>query len=309
MIKPFDLNQITTYPLKDRKSLVSIEDFAEAKNCNIEALLKNFPNMGMFKNLKQAAKAIIKARNNDKDVIFGFGGHVIKLGLGPIINDLIHKKFITGVITTGSGAIHELELALQGKTSEDVNEVLTKGEFGFAKETANLFNTTILCEENDSLGNFIGHQIYQTSAHTDYTSVSSILGATFMKNLFAGIIIAMGTDIIHMHPNFDPCKIGKMSYNDFLRFCEIVKGLNGGVYINAGSAVILPEVFLKAISMAYNVGANLDNLTTINIDMINHYRPLVNVVNRPGGKGINILGCHEIILPLLRLMIYYYNGN
>ncbi len=293
--KPFDLSRLKRTKLKDRPSKVTLDDWARTTGATV---MDTMPDMGCAKDLWTVAARIVKAYRAGKPVIIGYGAHLIKLGLSPLIADLIDRGIVTAVITNGAGAIHELEFVWAEKTSENVEENLPAGTFGMAKETAQAYHLAadLAAEAYTGLGMQMGgvltrrkHQIAK------YT----VLGAAYAKTIFAGIFVAIGTDIVHMHPECDGGKLGAASHMDFLTLCGLMTQMNGGVYINIGSAVILPEVFLKAVSVAINTGTDLSNMTTANMDFIHHYRPDVNVVKRPPGDGFQLPGCHEIMVPLL----------
>jgi hypothetical protein len=247
-------------------------------------------------------EAVVSARRNGRPVVFGFGAHVLKCGLSPVVIDLMERGIITAAATNGSGAIHDFELALIGETSEDVAAGLKDGTFGMVRETGELMHSAIhrAWERPDAgLGELFGEQLDLIAAPNRELSVAA---AARRLTLPFCVHVAVGTDIIHMHPQADGAALGRASFNDFKRLCGVVKELSGGVYLNVGSAVVLPEVFLKAFTVAQNLGANLTGFTTVNMDMIAHYRSGENVVRRPptvGGKGYNLIGRHEIMLPLL----------
>ncbi|MBW1712821.1 MAG: hypothetical protein JRJ59_06720 [Deltaproteobacteria bacterium] len=229
------------------------------------------------------------------------GAHVIKVGLSPIIIDLIARKLIAGLVLNGAGIIHDTELALVGQTSEEVEDEIKTGRFGMARQTGESLNQAI------SLG--VGRGLGLGAAVADWLNASrpqffdrSILTAAHVAGVPVLVFVAMGTDIIHMHPAVDPAAIGLGSHRDFLTLAGLVAGLEGGVYLNIGSAVILPEVFLKAFTLARNLGHQVNHITTVDLDFIRHYRPLTNVVHRPttlGGQGFSLVGHHELMFPLL----------
>ena len=233
------------------------------------------------------------------------GAHVIKVGLNPLIIDLMKKGVISCIAMNGAGAIHDVEIALSGKTSEDVLSGLQSGEFGMAGEAADVINHAVRSgmNNNQGMGESIGKKLLQLSA--PYNEMS-LLAMASKSGIPITVHVSIGADTIHMHPNFDGAATGKLSHNDFIKFSSLVSQLEGGVFFNVGSAVILPEVFLKALSLASNSGCKLKNLTTVNMDFIRHYRPSVNVVERPtelDGKGFHLIGHHEIMLPLLAAAI------
>jgi hypothetical protein len=229
------------------------------------------------------------------------GAHVIKVGLSPVIIDLMKRGLITAVALNGAGIIHDFELALAGCTSEDVAQSLASGQFGMAKETGECLNEAVQegANEEIGLGLAVGRMIHEKKL--PYSDIS-ILAEGYRLNIPVTVHVAFGTDIIHLHPSFDSAKTGKATYRDFQIFASVISSLQGGIYLNIGSAVIMPEVFLKAITLVRNLGYNVDNFTTVNIDFLSHYRPMTNVVRRPTadtGKGYNLIGHHELILPLI----------
>jgi hypothetical protein len=229
------------------------------------------------------------------------GAHVIKVGLNPVIVDLMQRGIITGVAMNGAGIIHDLEVAMGGQTSEDVAASIDDGSFGMAAETCTFLSRALAESDTRSVG--LGQAVGQAIVKNQLPLMDqSILAAGSGLGIPVTVHVAIGTDIIHMHPQFDPAKTGQASHRDFRLFTSMVGSLEGGVYLNIGSAVILPEIFLKAVTLARNLGHALDNFTTVNLDFIRHYRPLTNVIQRPtarGGTGINLTGHHEILLPLI----------
>ena len=301
--KPIDLSKITTYPLGDRKSKVSDLDFAKkwVKGSPFETFLEGLPNILAGNHVRAIISSIVAAYKNQKTVIFAMGAHVIKVGLNPVVIDLMERGVITSIAMNGAGIIHDFELAMTGRTSEDVAASLGDGTFGMAHETCSFLGDAIAKADRDAsgLGAAVGASIIE---HNLPFSDNSILAAGARLGIPVTVHIAIGTDIIHMHPEFDPAKAGAASHRDFRIFASVAASLEKGVYLNVGSAVILPEVFLKAITIVRNLGHNLQNLTTVNMDFIKHYRPTTNVVNRPtaeGGHGYNLTGHHEILLPII----------
>jgi len=297
-----DLHKIQTYSLKDRPSKVSISDFSQVhqKGDSFADFLDRLPNILAAKNLKEVIHRVLEARRHKKPVIFGMGAHVIKVGLAPVVIDLMERNIITGVAFNGAAIVHDFELAYAGKTSEDVDQVIGSGQFGMAKETGEFLGEAIRYGAREvGLGRGVGEKILEAKLpHRDL----SILATAARLNIPATIHVAVGTDIVHMHPAIDPECLGKASHTDFLKFADMVSELEGGIYFNIGSAVILPEVFLKAITLVRNLGFKCEKFTTVNCDFVHHYRPTVNVVTRPtaqGGEGLTLYGHHEILLPLL----------
>ena len=302
--KPIDLSGLKTTSLKDRQSKVSLNDFAKpwSPGGSIRDFMERLPSILAAEDLRRAADAMARAVKDDKTVLLGMGAHPIKVGLNPIIIDAMERGLLSGLALNGAGIIHDVEIALAGKTSEDVAAHLGGGRFGTARETAEFIHRAVLkaySERESGLGRAVGEAILMEQApHAD----SSLLAAAARLGIPVTVHVAIGTDIIHMHPEMDGAATGALSHYDFRLICSLVSTLRDGVFINLGSAVVIPEVFLKAVSVARNLGFSLDGLTTINMDFQRQYRPLTNVVSRPtqdGGTGINLTGHHEIMFPLL----------
>jgi hypothetical protein len=303
--EPIKLERIKSYPIKRRKNLVSIKQFAgtvELKGFN--KFLDSLPEILAGNNIRDVIKAITRATNKDRQVVMAIGAHVIKCGLSPIIIDLMKRGIVTAVAMNGSAAIHDYEISLIGETSEDVSHSLKDGSFGMARETAKVFQ--IATSQNDNsgldigLGRALGRQIINDkNKYKQY----SILAAGAKLGIPVTVHVAIGTDIIHMHPCISGSNLGESSHIDFKILCSIVSDLEGGVWMNVGSAVIMPEVFLKALAVARNLNKKVEDFTAVNMDMIQHYRSQTNVVKRPTTQGYSITGHHEIMLPLLRLGI------
>ncbi len=291
-----DFSKIKTYPIKKRKNIVKLGDLDDI-NDKVELL--NHPG------LKELADAIVKAKKNKKKVILMIGGHVVKTGMSRYIIDLMKRKIIDHIAMNGAVSIHDFELALIGETSEDVATNIEDGTFGMAEETGAYMNEAINkgAKEGLGYGTIIGKMIYQKDLkHKDI----SILANAYELGIPATVHVAIGTDIIHQHPSCDGAAIGKATYEDFKIFTDSLSKLDEGVIINLGSAVIMPEVFLKSITIVRNLGYKVENITAANIDMINHYRPKVNVVERPtslGGKGITIIAKHQQSVPTLYKLV------
>ena len=300
---PIDLSGVKTYNLSDRKSKVTAEDFAKTwqKGASYRTFLENLPDILAGDQLKSVIPAIVKAYRNNHTILFGMGAHVIKVGLNPIVIDLMERRLITGVAMNGAGIIHDVELAMVGRTSEDVAAALDDGSFGMARETCTFLSEAITSARKKSTG--LGEAVGRTILEKRLPLMEkSILATGARLGIPVTVHVAIGTDILHMHPGFDPQAAGAATHRDFRLFTSIVAALDKGVYLNVGSAVILPEIFLKAITLARNLGNTLEDFTTVNLDFIKHYRPLTNVINRPtakGGRGINLVGHHEILLPLI----------
>jgi hypothetical protein len=306
-LKSLNLEKIKTVSLQERTSKVNVKDFGKPyeKGGSFKEFLDILPTTLAAKDLKEIAHRVVNAYQKRRTIIFGMGAHVIKVGLNPLIIDLMQRGIISCIAMNGAGAIHDVEIALSGKTSEDVLSNLQRGEFGMATEAANVINQAVQtgADTNQGMGEAIGRKLLQLSA--PYAEMSLLAMASKNRTPLT-VHVSIGTDTIHMHPNFDGAATGKLSQIDFIKFSSLVSQLEGGVFFNIGSAVILPEVFLKALSLATNLGFKTKNLTTVNMDFIRHYRPSVNVVQRPtvsDGKGYQLIGHHEIMLPLLSAAI------
>jgi hypothetical protein len=298
-----DLSKVKTYPLAERYSLVDAKDFAKPwkEGGSFKDFIENLPGFLGAKGLVAAAHALAKARKDNRTVLWGMGAHPLKVGLAPIIIDLMEKGFVSAVATNGAAIIHDAETALVGQTSEDVAKSLPDGSFGMARETGEFLCCAInkAREWDCGLGRAVGRAIL--TENLPFAGLS-LFAAGERLNLPMTVHVAMGTDIIHMHPCFDAAATGAASHRDFLAFAGVVATLARGVYCNVGSAVLLPEVFLKAVSLARNLGNNVSLFTAIAIDFEHQYRVASNVVNRPvseGGQGIYLRGHHEILVPLL----------
>lgn len=299
-----NIDKLKTYPISKRKYKVRHEDFAKApsKGASFSDFYDSLPDILAASNFKSIVEAVVSAHNKKKPVIFMMGAHVIKCGLNPVIIELMKKKVITTISLNGAGAIHDFEIALIGRTSEDVSDALEDGSFGMAKETALYINGAFqeAVEKDIGAGRAIAEVI--NSEKFPFRNQSLLYNA-LKEDVLATVHIAIGTDIIHQHPSFDAGAAGEASLKDFHSLIEEIAGLgDGGVVLNIGSSVILPEVFLKAINVARNLGHKVKDFTACNFDMMYHYRPYQNVVTRPvrsGGKGYNIIGHHEIMMPLL----------
>ncbi len=312
-IPPLDLDDLKTYPLSERKSLVSTSDFAvpHETGASFVRFLSSLPGILAGKELREVIDALAKASKNDRTVIFAMGAHVIKVGLSPLIIDLMARDLITAAALNGAGIIHDFEIAFAGCTSEDVAAGIGEGRFGMAEETGACLSRAIALAETESigLGEAVGRFILQEQMPYRHLS---ILAEACRLNKPVTVHLAFGTDILHMHPAFDPRAAGGATHMDFRRFARLVTTLSGGVFVNIGSAVILPEVFLKALSLANNLGYDICGLTTVNLDFIRQYRPLTNVVQRPvlkDGRGYNLIGHHEILLPLIAAGLIEQTGH
>ncbi len=302
---PIDVSELKTYPLKKRHSKVRLTNFAQTwkSGGSLKQFLRSLPDILAVKTLREVAHAIAQAHRRGRPVIVGMGAHVVKVGLNPIIVDLMERGVITAVAMNGAVIIHDFELALMGHTSEEVDAEIDSGRFGMAEETGRMLNDAIIrgWKDGQGAGEAIGHYINRYQGQFRYRD-TSILATGARLGIPVTVHVAIGTDIIHMHPSADGAAIGAGSMLDFRRLAAVVANMDGGVYLNLGSAVILPEVFLKTVSLGRNLGHDLTNITTVNMDFLSHYRPLTNVVRRPtqkGGKGYSLTGHHEIMVPLL----------
>jgi hypothetical protein len=301
--KPANLRKIKTHSLKDRKTKVSLDQFASLPEpgATFAEFLASLPNVLGASDLRRLIKDIVDARKNNRPVVAAFGGHLVKCGLGPVIADLMRRGFITAVAMHGATAIHDYEISLVGQTSEDVGAALKDGSFGMARETPNAFARAakMAAKNKTGLGRALGELI--VSENNRYSQYSVLASAADL-GLPAAVMLALGTDTLSMHGDFEPEKLAAAAHLDFRTLVSIVTDLDGGVWLNIGSAVILPEVFLKALSAARNLNKGAPkNFTTANLDMNQHYRPNTNVVGRPTRRGYSITGHHEIMLPLLRM--------
>ena len=301
--KPLSLRGVKTYAINKRKSKVSLSALADPyeKGDTLKTFLDKLPGILAVNDFRTVAQAIVRARKNNKPVILGMGAHPIKVGLTPLIIDLIQRNVITALATNGACIVHDFELAFIGKTSEDVAKELCSGKFGMSRETGKYLNKAIKegLKRGQGIGKSVGEIIYRSTY--EYRE-KSLFAAACKHGIPATVHVAIGTDIIHMHPEADGSAIGEGSFMDFRLFTSVVSDLDGGVYINLGSAVIMPEVFLKALTIARNLGNKVENITTVNMDFIQHYRPAENVLRRPTmakGAGYALTGHHEIMFPLL----------
>ena len=300
----FDLSGVRTYPLASRASKARVEDFGRPieRGGTFKAWFDSLPAILGARDLRTTVEAIADAKRRDGGVIWGLGAHVIKTGASPVLIDLMKRGFVSALALNGAGIIHDFEIALSGATSEDVDESLGPGRFGMAEETGVRLNEAIRtgAERGRGLGQAVGEYLAGCAPrHGD----RSLTVAAHRLGIPVTVHVAVGTDIIHMHPAASGAAIGEASLRDFRFFTSCVARLRGGVYLNCGSAVVLPEVFLKAVALARNQGASLDRLTTVNIDFMRMYRPQTNVVTRPvagtGGSGISLVGHHEVLIPLI----------
>ena len=312
-IEPIDVSGLRTIPIAERGGKVQIEHFAAEPKSGRTArgLLDALPKLLAADTLRGIINAMVTARDNGKPVIWGFGGHVVKCGLAPVLLHMMRHGWATAFTMNGSTAIHDFEIAIAGCTSEDVEAVLPDGRFGSAEETGREMNLAIrdAATRGTGIGEALGERL-SAIAPPQYAH-ASILHTAWAARVPVTVHVAVGTDTPHTHPAADGAAIGAATHNDFRLFAALTARLNeGGVYINAGSAVVLPEVFLKAVSLVRNLGQPLRNFTTVNLDFLQHYRPRVNVVERPhaqaGGRGFSLTGHHEINIPLIAAILAEY---
>lgn len=304
-VRPLDLDGVNTYPLATRPSKVTTKDFARpvSEDASLATFLDSLPDILAVRNLRELAARIRHARELHKPVIWGIGGHVVKTGMSPVIIDLMRRGFVTAIAANGSVLVHDAEIAMVGSTSEDVDAGLGTGAFGAADETGKLLNTSAREGANDhiGLGEALGRAL--VDCNPPYKDFSLLCAAYDLRLPFTAHV-TIGADIAHFHPSSDGAALGETSHTDFRLLAEMVRRMDGGgVYLNIGSAVVLPEIFLKAVTLVRNLGHPLSDITTANFDFIQSYRPLTNVVRRPvadgAGRGYSITGHHELTIPLL----------
>jgi hypothetical protein len=300
---PISLDEVKSYPLKKRPSKIKVDDFGDAwqPGGSMNQWLESLPKILAGNDFIEIVDRFVRAAASGKTIILAMGAHAIKVGLNPIILDLLNRRILSSIAMNGAGIIHDAEVAMVGCTSEDVPEQIGTGKFGMAEETGKLLNAAISEGAKQGLG--IGRSVGAMLIRENFPyNRYSLLARAFELDIPVTVHVAIGTDIIHFHPNADGASIGKASHLDFRIFARLVSQLEEGVFINLGSAVILPEVFLKALTLVRNLGYQARDFTTVNMDFIRHYRPMTNVVHRPtldGGKGYNLVGHHEIMFPLL----------
>jgi len=301
--REIDLSRVRTYPLASRRSKVDAQALGRpvAKGASVAELLASLPDVLAARELREIVSELARRIGAGKRVLLGMGAHPIKVGLSPLIVDLLERKWLSGIAVNGACIIHDFELALAGHTSEEVASELADGSFGMSEDTGRFLNEAARegAAAGIGLGEAVGRKILGDKLPR---AELSILAAAARLGAPATVHVAVGTDIIHMHPKADGAAIGETSLRDFRILAERVGGLDGGAFLNLGSAVIVPEVFLKALNLARNVGNVVADLWTIDMDFNRHYRPLTNVVSRPtmlGGRGFHLTGHHEIMFPLL----------
>jgi hypothetical protein len=306
-IEPLSLDGIKTYSLSERHSKVSQADFGAPwkRGGSFKEFVDRLPHILAGEALREVAAAWVKARRAGRQVLLGMGAHPIKVGLSPVLIDLVQRGLISGVALNGAGIIHDAEVAMVGRTSEDVDEVLGCGAFGMAQETAEFLNGAIAWGGQKGLG--LGEAVGQRLLASNFPHLGlSLVAQAAALAVPLTVHVAVGTDIIHLHPSVAPEALGAATHRDFRLFAALVSELSEGVFLNLGSAVIIPEVFLKAITLARNLGHPVAPLTTVNLDFMQHYRPLTNVVRRPTagvGRGFALTGHHEIMFPLLAALV------
>lgn len=308
MRRQIDLSKVKTISIKNRKSKVQFEDFSKVYDPRKEsftAFIKSLPHILVAEDLRKFVDDVVVAHRHNKPVVAMIGAHVVKVGLSPLLIDLMRRKIVTCVAMNSATAIHDAETALWGQTSEDVEENILDGRFGMSKETGDFINGTLVrssLEQHVGYGEALGKALQRSPNAT-----KSILATCYSLDIPATVHAAIGTDIVHQQPSMSGAATGELSFRDFKILCNVVKDLrSGGVVMNIGSAVLLPEVFLKSLTVARNLGHKARGFTTANFDMIQHYRPRMNVVHRPtrnGGTGYMFTGHHEIMIPLVCAMI------
>lgn len=305
--RPVSLKRVKTYSINKRSSKVSLDSLAvpPLKGDTFKGFIEKLSDILAANDFRAVVKAIVRAKKDSRPVILGMGAHPIKVGLSPVIIDLMKKNIVTAIATNGACIIHDFELAFIGHTSEDVEKELGEATFGMARETGSYLNRAI--KDGKKKGYGIGRSVGELIHKSRFKfKEKSIFAKAYELDMPATVHVAIGTDIIHMHPEADGSAIGEGSFRDFKLFTSIVSDLESGVYINLGSAVIMPEVFLKALTIARNLGKRVENITTVNMDFIQHYRPRENVLRRPTikkGSAYALTGHHEIMFPLLAAAI------
>ncbi|HHT9117438.1 MAG TPA: hypothetical protein ACFYD1_02310 [Candidatus Hypogeohydataceae bacterium YC38] len=310
LYKPLDFEGLKTYSIKDRKNLVSVRDFARPvpPPRDFKEFLDSLPHSMAAGRFLKVAESIVAAHKKGCPVVMAMGAHVVKCGLSPLVIDLMERGILSAVAMNSATAIHDYEISLIGATSEDVQSGLKDGSFGMARETAQAFQAASSrgVREGIGLGAALGKNINQDG--NKYASYS-ILSAADRLDIPATVHTTIGADTVHMHPNMSGKDLGGASYVDFQILAGVVANLEGGVWLNVGSAVVMPEVFLKTLSVARNLGHRVENFAAVDMDMLQHYRPTVNVVKRPTQQGYSLTGHHELMLPLLRISILSILNN
>lgn len=300
---PLDFSGLNTYSIHGRHSKVSVECFARplAAGATLREFIASLPQQLLGVDFPELIDRLAASHEQGRPILVGMGAHVIKVGLNPILINLMEQGIISGLALNGAGIVHDTEIAMAGRTSEEVGDVLGNGAFGAARETGEVVNAAIAEGAQKGLGLGEAMGAYLLAGDFPYNNLS-LLASAKRLNIPLTVHVAIGTDIVHIHPSADGAAIGRTSHQDFRLFCGMVADLEGGAYLNIGSAVLLPEVFLKALTVVRNLGHAAHSFTTANFDFIRHYRTMTNVVNRPtmgGGRGYNIIGHHELLIPLL----------
>lgn len=301
---PFDLHGLKTYDLQSRPSKVFIDDLGKpcAADVTVGDWMDSLPTQLAANELRRLRDTVCRCHEQGRPAAVALGGHVIKTGCAPYLIDWIERGIVKGIAMNGSAAIHDFELAFAGKTSEDVAAQLAGGEFGMARETADAFAVASRkgAEHERGLGNALGQYIEETACPN---ASSSVVHAAYKAGIPCTIHVALGTDIVHMHPHVSGAALGEASLIDFRILCRLLFGMQEGLWMNIGSAVVMPEVFLKAFAVARNFGADLSGLVTANLDKEVKYRTKMNVLSRPGASGIEVIGHHELLIPLLHAAV------
>jgi hypothetical protein len=316
MGRALSLEHVATYPLASRRSKVSRADFSRPHRPgrSFASFLDGLPGILAGQTLRALRDEILRARTRRRPVIWGLGAHVIKVGLSPVVIDLMERGLVTAIALNGAGVVHDFELAVAGRTSEDVEAGLATGAFGMARETGEEVNRAIVAGDRDGLGlgAAVGRHLATRRPRPRHADLS-LLAAAWRLGLPATVHVAIGTDVVHVHPACDPAAVGRATHLDFLTLAgEVARLGGGGCYLNVGSAVVLPEVFLKAVTLARNLGHRLSDFATANLDFFQSYRPGVNVVERPvrgSGRGYRLTGHHEILVPLLAAALVEKAGS
>ena len=315
-LRPLSLDGVKTYPLAGRTSKVDRSQLARPhrRGGSLATFLSSLPRILAGDTLRELGDTIVRARDKRRPIVWGLGAHVVKVGLSPILIDLMERGFVTGIALNGAGIVHDFELAVSGATSEDVQAGLGGGEFGMARETGEELGRAVVEGDRDGLGlgASVGRYLSERRPRARYRELS-LLAAAWRLDLPATVHVAIGTDIVHVHPACDPGALGRATHLDFrLLAAEVARLGGGGVYLNVGSAVVLPEVFLKALTLARNLGHRVTGFATANLDFIQSYRPRVNVVERPvagHGRGFRLTGHHEILVPLVAALLVEKAGG
>ena len=310
LAQPLDFSSLSTIPIAERGGKVRMEHMGAAaeKGLSLSGWLDRLPKVLAAESLRGVVAALYRAKANGRGMIWGIGGHVVKCGLAPVLIDLMERGYVSALAMNGAASIHDFEIGLAGQTSEDVEAVLPDGRFGSAEETGREMNEAIRLAQTEGMGmgEALGARLSEI-ADPAFAPACLLLQA-WRRKIPVTVHVAIGTDTPHTHPEANGAAIGAATHHDFRLFGSLLRELNeGGIYLNVGSAVVLPEVFLKSVSVVRNLGYPLAEFTTANFDFVQHYRPRVNVVERPhadsGGKGYSLTGHHEILIPLLAAIL------